>query len=99
MSLVLRGNGCSSTTCLNGSQFSCGSITTIETFDLSPGLSGTIDIEMAVSLNGAMSDTENMDLDLGLDVVSCDGASCSLLSFIGLSIPCSVQLTGSASLD
>ena len=91
----------SSTTCaLTGANFSCGSITTTETFDLSQaGLSGSIDIEMAVSLNGAMSDSENMDLDLGLDVVSCDGASCSLLSFIGLSIPCSVQLTGSASLD
>ena len=91
----------SSTTCaLTGANFSCGAITTTETFDLSQaGLSGTIDIEMAVSLDGTMNDAENMDLDLGLDVVSCDGTSCSLLSFIGLSIPCSVEVTGTASLD
>ena len=91
----------SSTTCtLTGGNFSCGSITTTETFDLSQaGLSGTIDIEMEVSLDGMMSDAENMELDLGLDVVSCNGASCSLLSFIGLSIPCSVEVTGTATLN
>ena len=91
----------SSTTCaLTGANFSCGSLTTTETFDLSQaGLSGTIDIEMAVGLNGTMSDTENMDLALNLDVVSCTGASCSFLPLIGLTIPCSVGLTGTASLD
>jgi len=91
----------SSTTCgITGSNFNCGSLTTIETFDMAQtGFgSGTIDIEMGIDLTGQLSDSENMDLDLNLDVLSCTGNDCmTLQTFIG--IPCSVQVTGTASLD
>ena len=89
----------SSTTCSLVANFSCGSLTTTESFDLSQaGLSGSIDIEMAVGLNGTMSDTENMDLALSLDVVSCTGGLLFVSATHCLSIPCSVGLTGTASL-
>jgi len=86
------------TTCsLAGANFNCGSLSTVQSFDLSQaGFSGMIDIEMAVSLGGMMSDVENMDLQLDLDVVSCTGNECYLLPFVGLNIPCSVELTGTA---
>ena len=91
----------STTSCsLTGANFSCGSLTTIESFDMAQtGLgSGMVDIEMGLSLTGVMLDTEHMDMSLDLDVLSCTGADCGTLQFL-LPYPCGVGIAGSASLD
>ena len=91
----------STTACsLAGANFSCGSVTTVESFDIAQtGLgSGMVDIEMGLALTGVMLDTEHMDLSLDLDVLSCTGADCGTLQFL-LPYPCGVGVAGTASLD
>ena len=90
-----------SLTCsLSGANFTCGSVTLIESFDMSQtGFgSGSIDVEMGVGLNGLMQDSDNMDLDLTVDVLDCSGPDCGTLQFL-VPYPCVIDVVGTASIQ
>lgn len=92
--------GQSLTCSLAGANFTCGSVTLVETFDMAQtGFgSGLIDVEMDVDLTGMMQDSEHMDLDLALEVSDCTGADCTSLQFL-VPYPCDIEVVGAASLE
>ena len=84
--------GQTATCAVYGSNFSCGSMNIVQQFDIG----GTVDIAFGITLMGSLQDTTSLDLELDVDVLSCTGANCSLLQFVGVSLPCSIALQGSA---
>ena len=71
-----------------GTSFSCGAVSTVETFDV---LGDPADLELELSLQGVMNDSASMQLTLGATINSCTGAGCTLVNLF-VPIPCSVSL-------
>jgi hypothetical protein len=92
--------GQSLTCSLTGGNFNCGSISLTESFDMAQtGFgSGTIDVGMSVALTGSLTDSDNMSLDLDLDVLDCTGADCATLSFL-VPYPCTILIEGTAAVQ
>jgi hypothetical protein len=89
-----------SLTCnIAGSNFICGAVSITETFDLSSLGAGSIDVGMEVGLTGSLADSDNMDLDLDLQLATCSGDSCSLLGTFQIVLPCTVQVEGTAAVQ
>ena len=89
-----------SLTCnVTGGYFSCATVSLTETFDLSMLNAGTIDVGMEVDLVGTLSDSDNMDLELDLELANCSGDSCMMLQGFGVNLPCTVEVEGSATVQ
>jgi hypothetical protein len=86
-----------------GNTFSCDPMSLNEPFEFAIG-SATVEFNLgfSVSLSGTMQDPDNMSALMTADIATCsdtDNISCALLSTLGgVSLPCTVSLTGDASL-
>ncbi len=75
---------------LVGNQFNCATIAIseeIEDFD--------VVLNADFTLNGTLSDNVTMDAVLDANLTSCVGNGCALLGFLGVEIPCDVQMSAS----
>lgn len=71
-----------------GTSFTCGAVTTTESFDV---LGDPADIELELALQGIMTDSTQMSLSLAATLNSCNGAGCTLVGLL-VPIPCTVSL-------
>jgi hypothetical protein len=79
-----------------GSSFTCPNMS--ETAEDLEALNMTFSLDINLGLTGSFSDTENVSLDLDLELANCyssDPSACTTLAFI-VATPCNIPLSGAA---